>query len=212
MNKIIPKLGLHNINDDGLGEYAQDKIDKINASPAFAAVVPTTAALQTKKNNYEIALVASDNGTTADTALKDQRREELEEMLTAQAIDCAKIASGDLALYLTTGYEAKDTQGSPTGPLPQVTGVELDYGDNTGELKAGWDAMKDALNFTAWVYSDINNPEGSLVKEYIIGKLGKKKTTLTGLPSAQKVFLRVRANGGSTGFGPWSDPAEKRVP
>ncbi|MBI4946791.1 MAG: hypothetical protein HY840_10380, partial [Bacteroidetes bacterium] len=50
------------------------------------------------------------------------------------------------------------------------------------------------------------------LNEYIIKKFGKQKAILTGLPSGQKIFVRVRANGGSTGHGPWSDVAEKRVP
>ena len=131
---------------------------------------------------------------------------------TLQAQDCAKIANGNLALYLTSGYEARDTKGSPTGPLPAVTGLELFYGDNPGELKANWNVMEDAQNFTVQAYSDINNADTTILKEYIKPKIGKQKTTLAGLPTGQKVFVRVRANGGSTGFGPWSDPAEKRVP
>jgi len=212
MAQIIPKLGLRSIKDSALGEYVQDKSDKINAVPAFAAVSPSTATVDAKNQQYNAALVKADNGTKADTALKDKRRSELEALLNAQALDCAKIASGDLSLYLSSGYEAKDTKGSPTGTLPQVTGLALDYGSGTGELKAGWNVMPDALNFTVWAYSDISNPNGSMVKEYIVGKIGKKKTTLSGLPTGQIIFVRVRANGGSTGFGAWSDPAEKRVP
>jgi hypothetical protein len=96
--------------------------------------------------------------------------------------------------------------------LPQVTGLELDYGNNEGELKVGWDAIEDAQNFTVQVYTDIYNPSTSLIKEYLKSKIGKKKTVLNGLPSGQIVLVRVRANGGSTGFGTWSDVAEKRVP
>ena len=212
MSNIIPKLGLIKIPDSSLGEYAQDKIGKINAAPAFAAVNPSTAEVQTKKDDYESALVASDNGTKADTAFKNQVRAELGAMLTQQAQNCAEIANGNLSLYLTTGYEAKDIKGSPTGILPQVTGLHLAFTNNTGELNAGWDAMKDALNFTVWVYSDSANPDGSLVKQYIIGKIGKKVALLSGLPTGQIVFVRVRANGGSTGFGDWSDTVEKKVP
>jgi len=212
MTPIISKLGLSHISDSALGEYAQDKIEKINAASAFAAVNPSTATVGAKKTQYENALVAADNGTKGATALKDQRRTELEELLTAQAIDCARIASGNLALYLTTGYEAKDTKGNPVGELPEVTGVELGYGANSGELKLKFKPVKKALNYTVWVYSDISNPDGSLVKEYIKGKIGRKQTTLNGLPSGQIVFVRVRANGGSTDFGAWSNSAEKRVP
>jgi len=212
MNKIIPKLGLKFLQDSKLGEYTQDKIEKINLASAFAAVNPSTATVQTKKNDYEIALVAADDGTKGATALKDQRRTELEELLTLQAFDCAKIASGDLALYLTTGYEAKDTKGKPVGELEAVTGVELSYGNSSGELKLKFNPVKNALNYTVQVYTDISNPSGSLVKELIIKKIGRRKITITGLPSGLVVFVRVRANGGSTGHGAWSDIAEKRVP
>ena len=212
MAHIIPKLSLHNVKDTALATFTQDKIDKINANPAFATVNPPTPIVGAKKTQYENALVKADNGTKADTQAKDDRRFELEELLISQAQDCARIANGNLALYLTTGYEAKDTKGNPVGALEAVTDVQLDFGDNTGELIIGWKPMPDADNFTARVYSDVNNPDGSLVKEFIVKKIGKKKTTLTGLPSGQIVFVRVRANGGSTGFGPWSDVSEKRVP
>lgn len=212
MDKIIPKLSLRSIPDSGMGEYTDDKSGKINAAPAFAAVNPSTATVNAQKVIYEAALVKADDGNKADTALKDAEREKLESMLTLQAFDCAKIANGDLPLYLSSGYEARDTKGSPTGPLPAVTGLELFYGDSPGELKASWKVMEDAQNFTVQAFSDISNPDTTLVKEYIKPKIGKQKTTLAGLPSGKIIFVRVRANGGSTDFGPWSDPAEKRVP
>src|ERR1051325_8360730 len=127
MDKIIPKLGLHCITDTELIEYAQDKINKINANAAFAGVNPSTATVQTKKTQFETALAAADNGTKGATAIKDQRRDELEQLITLQAYDCAKISNGDMPLYLTTGYAARNTKGSPTGPLSQVTGLSLDY-------------------------------------------------------------------------------------
>jgi hypothetical protein len=178
----------------------------------FAAVVPSTTDLEAKLIEWIFAQTAADNGTVADTQLKNDKRAELEAMLTLQAENCAEIANGDLALYLRTGYEAKDTQGQPTGVLPKVTGLELDYGDNDGELKASWDAVEDAQNFTVQVYVNPLNPLISLIKEHIKPKIGKKKTILNELPSGRVVFVRVRANGGSTGHGPWSDVAEKRVP
>lgn len=217
MSLIIPNLGLFDIHDDSLGEFTQKKIDNINAinsTPAapFAAVVPSTATLQTKLNEYEAALVASINGTPGQTQAKKDRRTELEDLLTLQAQNCAEIAGTNLALYLDTDYKAKDTQGTPTGELPAVTGLLLHYGDNAGELKASWNPMEDAENFSIQFYSVALNPAGSIVKEFIQGKIGKAKVTFTGLPTGQILFARIRANGGSTKFGAWSDPAEKRVP
>jgi len=212
---IIPNLGLHDIEDAQLGEFAQDKINKINAlggGSVMAAIVPSTGTVSDKNVAYEAALVKSDDGTRADTQTKNDRRDELEVLLNAQAIDAARLANGNLSLYLSTGYKAKDTKGTPTGPLPAVTGVLLDYGDSAGELKIKWDAMPDAQNFSVQVYTDALNPNTSIVKEYVKPKIGKKETILDSLPSGTIVFARVRANGGSTGTGPWSDPAEKRVP
>lgn len=212
-NPIIPKLELHKLRDDELDEFVQEKINRMEAaSPAFNAVNPTPAQMNTKNIEWRAALVASDDGTKAQTEFKNQVRRELEAMLALQAQNCAEVANGNIVLYLSSGYEAKDTQGSPTGELPPVTELELFYGESEGELRASWNPMEDAANFLVQAFSNTDNPSGSVIKEYIIGKIGKQKAILSGLPSGQKIFLRVRANGGNTGQGPWSDIAEKRVP
>jgi len=209
MSVIIPKLGLHDITDAKLPEYAQDKVDKITASGVFAALVPSPAQVQAKKNQYEAALVKSDDGSKADTVAKDERRKELEAMLTLQAENCAEIANGDLEIYVKSGYEAKDVKGTPVGILGAVTGFLLAYGDNAGELKANWKALEHADNYTLQFYSDPANPDGSVIKQEIVKK---SKAITNGLPGGEIVWARVRGNGGSAGHGPWSDPAEKRVP
>lgn len=211
-SEITPKLKLEDNTDAQLIEYTDDKTAKINASAGLAAVDPSTAVVDAKNVLFRNALIAADNGTVAETALKDQYRAELELLLTHQAHDCAVIANGNLPLYLTSGYEAKDVFGTPIGTLPMVSDVSLDYGDSDGELKAGWKPLADASNFSVQVYSDVNNPSGSVIKEFIVPKIGKEKTVLDGLPSGKIVFVRVRANGGNTGHGAWSNVAMKRVP
>jgi len=137
-------------------------------------------------------------------------RNELENMLTQQAYHCALIANGDLVIYLTSGYEAKDLQGKTTGELfPPQNILFRDYGKNSGELVPDWNKVKDARNYTTQVYADVNNPSGSILKEVTDNP---SKVTIGGLTSGQKVWVRVRANGGSTGHSDWSDPATKFVP
>lgn len=199
---IIPKLGLRDLRDTELPEYAQDKVDKISGSAAFGGVQPTPAQLQTKKNQYEAALVAADDGTVADTEAKNVLRKELEEMLTIQAQNCAEIADGDLALYLTTGYEAKDTQGTPVGELQRPDMQKLEPSENIGELKADWSTVKNASNYTVRAYTNEADPESSVVYNEIVSP---SKTTLQGLPSGERIFVDIRANGGSTGYSPWSE-------
>ena len=210
MNKIIPKLSFHNIKDTELDDYAKDKVNRINTVPAFAAVNPSAAQVENKTIEYVKAVVKSDDGTKADTANKNKVRNELENMLTQQAYHCALIANGDLVIYLTSGYEAKDLQGKTTGELfPPQNILFRDYGKNSGELVPDWNKVKDARNYTTQVYADVNNPSGSILKEVTDNP---SKVTIGGLTSGQKVWVRVRANGGSTGHSDWSDPATKFVP
>lgn len=210
MSAIIPNLGLKEIRDAKLPEYALDKVKKINAGgAAFGGVVPSTAQVSAKVVVYENALVAADDGTKSDTSAKNDRRTELEEMLTLQAQNCAEIANGNMTLYLTTGYEAKDVEGSPVGILKAVTGLLLDYGVNAGELKSNWNVLEHADNYTLQFYADLADPDGSIIKQEVVKK---SKAITGGLPGGQIVWARVRGNGGSAKHGPWSDPAEKRVP
>ncbi len=209
MSTIIPKLGLQDLTDAALPEYAKDKVAKINASSAFGEVSPSPSEVEVKITFYEAALVKSDEGTKSDTSAKNDARRALEAMLTRQAENCAEIADGDLTLYLSTGYEAKDVEGTPVGILEAVTGFLLAYGDNAGELKADWKVLEHADNYTWQVYSDPTNPDGSVIKQDIAKK---SRAIFGGLPGGDIVWARVRGNGGSTGHGPWSDPAEKRVP
>src|SRR6185436_4810464 len=141
------------------------------ASP-FDSLVPTPAQLQAKLDEWRAALIAADEGTKADTYRKNAVRAELEAMLTLQAQNSAEIAAGNLTLYLSTGYDAKDTQGKPTGVLPRVEGVALAYGDSEGEIKIKWLPMAVALNFTVQVVTDAADPVGSLIKQFVLGKIG----------------------------------------
>jgi len=207
MSRIIPKLGLRNITDSDLVTYAQNKIDNISGLAAFAAVVPGPATLNNKNKQYEAALADAVQGDKSQTATKDALRAELEELLTRQAENCAEIANGNLPLYLSTGYDAKDTAGTPVGELGQVLNMRLKPSEIIGELKADWDKVDKATNYTLRCYTDDANPEGSTIYS---DTTGPSKATVNGLPSGEKVYVQARANGGSTGHGPWSDPAWDR--
>ena len=202
--KIIPKLGLAEKIDPKIITYTDEKILALTGNAPFANVVPTIGDITAKKGAFEGALAASN------ISLKNQLRVELEEMLTLQSYDCAKIAAGDLTLYLTSGYEAKNTAGQPTGELDAPENILFrNYGKNSGQLVPDWNTVKDAKNYTAQVFTDITNPDASIIKEETIST---SKVTFDGLTSGQKVWVRVRVNGGSTKHSAWSDPATKFVP
>ena len=203
MTAIIPKLGLHDIPDGDLEEYTLDKVTKIDAAGSpFSGLDPSTAEVAGKADDYKNALVAADNGTVAQTEAKNVLRSELEAMLTQQAQHCSDIANGNLTIYLLSGYEAKDSGGSPVGELAKPDLMKVDPTDNEGELKVDWDTIDHAQNYTVRAYTDPADPEGSKLAEEIVSP---SRANLQGLPSGEKILVDVRANGGSTGHGPWSD-------
>jgi hypothetical protein len=207
---IIPNLGLHDINDGDLESFTEDKIEKIDAEAAFAAVTPSTLTVDAKKVEYSKALAKVQDGTTSDTKDKIKKRKELEELITLQASDCARIAGNDTVLFSRSGYKAKDVKGTPVGELDAPENIVFrNYGKNQGELQPDWNGVEHADNYTVQVYTDPLNPDTSVIKELTVKK---SIAVIGGLTRKIDVWVRVRANGGSTGKGPWSDPATKLVP
>lgn len=201
MATIIPKLGLQRIKDAALDDYALDKVKKITASGNFPGVSPTAAQLKAKTKQYQQVLVKAMDGNRADRAKKKTLRKELHLMLTAQAQDCARIADGNRALYLSSGYEAKNTGGSPVGEIGMPDIHNVAPTQKIGELKAVWSRIRHTQNYSVRAFTDIKNPEGSVIFNDIFSP---SKAVLKGLPSGEKVFVQVRANGGSKGHGAWS--------
>lgn len=203
MATIIPVLKLSKIADGDLEEYALDKVSKINdAGSVFTGLDPSPAELEGQANTYKDALVAADEGTKADTEEKNVQRGLLEAMLTKQATNVAEIADGNLVTFLSSGYEAKDTSAPPVGELDRPDMHSVEPTANEGELKCNWSSVDHKQNYTIRAYTDPADPEGSKLKEEIISP---SKATLQGLPSGAQIYVDVRANGGSTGHGPWSD-------
>jgi hypothetical protein len=207
---IIPKLGLDRLSDSELVTYTEEKILKLTGNIPFALVKPTVAELQTALNEYVDALGKASDGRLADTDLKNLKRATLREKLTLQANNCSTIAAGNTTLFLTSGYEIKDTAGQPVGELSATSEIIFrDYGKNAGQLVPDWKPVGNARGYTAQVYTDVTSPDGTVVKEVTVTG---SKAEIDGLPRGTSVWVRVRAIGGSKGVGPWSDPANKIVP
>ncbi len=207
---IIPNLGLKELSDSELGEYADNKVQKLTGNVPFAAIDPTAPAVKAKNDLFKDAVAKAIKGSVQDTEVKDGLRVELSEMLTLQASDAAHIAGNDAILYGTTGYGKKDTKGNPVGELDTPENILFrKYGNTPGQLIPDWDSVAHANNYTVQVYTDIANPTTTLLKEVTVSP---SKATVNDLPSGSIVYVRIRANGGSTGSSPWSAPAQKRVP
>ena len=116
-------------------------------------------------------------------------------------------SGGVEAKIQTAGLNLRSPK-TPTTSLPAPQNLALTVGDNEGELDGGcdpvaknkgyeWQMSDDPPTNTSWAYAKTTT---------------KSSTTLPGLTSGAKKWVRVRALGSKEIKSPWSDPAMKRVP
>ena len=74
-------IGFKDLRDDDLDTKAASIIKSITGNTNYTTPVPTLAVVQTALTAYETALTAAKNGSPEKTAIKDQKRKDLEALL-----------------------------------------------------------------------------------------------------------------------------------
>ena len=96
---------------------------------------------------------------------------------------------------------------SQAPPVGQVLNLVVTAGDNEGSLDVAWDRDRSARS-----YEVQTSPDPATASSWVARLTApKSSTTLAGLSSGARIWVRVRAVG-SDSTGPWSDPAVKTVP
>ncbi|PAW87126.1 MAG: hypothetical protein B9S33_06775 [Pedosphaera sp. Tous-C6FEB] len=207
-NKI--KLNLQSYTVPDKIQFMRQVVTQMTGNANFTTPAPTLASITTKADALQSAFNAQQ---TAQQAAKTATTN------LGTAEDAANAAMNSLANYVeetTLGDTAKiENAGmstrapkTPTTSLPAPGNLSSTAGDEEGELDLVWDPVPKAKGYevqtspdpvtgTSWVFAETSSAS---------------RTSLTGLPSGSKVWVRVRALGPKKIKSPWSDPAVKRVP
>jgi hypothetical protein len=94
---------------------------------------------------------------------------------------------------------------TPTGPLPAPVNLQSFTGDLEGTIHLQWEPV---IRRDVYVAECAQNANGPWTQVYS-GK--RARTTCGNLTPGAEYYFRVRAQGGSTGLGPWSDITRKRA-
>jgi hypothetical protein len=116
------------------------------------------------------------------------------------------IAKGDEEIILAAGMDVQQPRG-PSPAMTKVQGVTLSAGGDDGTALAKWDAMFRSRMYEVQLTT---NPNDASLWE-TVDTVTETQLPLTGLPSGQKRWTRVRAIN-NVNKGPWSDPACCTVP
>ena len=212
------KLALSRLNPTKLIQYVGRLIGLLAPEPPETPPIPNmitpVANLTTKFNAAKAANDAYEDGKLQLDALKTTRDETADALrkemgLTANA---AMVESkGDGAMLQAGGFEITDPTASPPPPsLEPPTNLMLTAGDFDGSVDASCDppGPRSSIRSFQWQHTSGDPLNGPWVDA---PPTSASSTTLTGLTSGQRIWVRVRVvtTHGTTG---WSDPGTKIVP
>ena len=208
MPQLRVLLNFATASDASLSERAQAVHDSLYVSPLWTVppnpVYPVTQiALNAAIDAFATASAAAALGGPADTAMKNQRREELITLVRQLAGYVQENHGNDLAKLLASGFEAVSTNKTSV-PLAKPTIKDIVNGNST-ELIVRVDRVDNAR---AYEVRHALIGAGGAPGPWQSGQLftSSRGMKITGLTPGGMYTFQVRAVGGSTGYSDWSDP------
>lgn len=204
-------LDLKNLSVPALISRIRAILTATSGQAAFASLAADITALHTKVDSLETRqteLRTAENKVT----MASQKRDDAEKAVT----DAAVALAAEVGQIAVTEADVESTlmrvKGPPAPkPVPdQPTGLELTMGDDDGELSGQCNGQPGIVEYYEIQYTTAD-PSAPSPNWQHADTSKKSRFDLSGLPSGQKVWVRVRACN-ARGKSNWSDPACKRVP
>jgi hypothetical protein len=189
-------------SDSHLDEFASNIVVSLTGNAAFPTPLVPLAALGTAQVAFHDAVLAATQGGTQLTALKNEARTALENLLRQEASYVQAIASQNLSTLLSSGFEANSTNRTQSA-LDAPTVLGLDNG-MTSQLLLRMQPVANAKSYEVQTKNGGGwTPAGVFAQS--------RGIVLPGLTPGQMYSVQARAIGGSTGYSDWSDPVSHMV-
>ncbi len=214
MPQLRVQLGFTNAADHSVVERAEEVAAGLYVSPLWTPAPPapvppvTLAALNASSNAFSDAMARADMGGPADTALKNNLREDLIALLRKLAGFVQENHDNDLAKLLASGFEAVSTNRAQSAlPAPEIRDILHAL---SGQFKVRVAPVPNAKNYE--VQSALIAPTGAPGPWSSAGLFSNSQSMLVnGLTPGAEYLIRVRAMGGSTGTSDWSATRNQRA-
>ncbi|HLG35357.1 MAG TPA: hypothetical protein VI757_10790 [Bacteroidia bacterium] len=184
------------IKDAGLSEFTQGVEDGFTNNPGIFPDLPVDVPIvKAQREDYELKLVKSLNGNTADTAAKDAARLVLEASLKSDGQYADIVTGNNVANKLLSGYHLTDIP-SPVGELPAPNYVKVTDGNNAGEFDVDIAVVKKASGYLV-AFTPESNTEPNPYN-WTLRWTKKHTNTFTGYTSGTKYKIAAAAVGASS--------------
>ena len=221
--KILPRLFLNKKTFAAFDEFVATIITMLTGNVNFPITEPPLPTVQAKADEYHDAVVAAENGNKQQRQFRKQKRGELHTVVTDLAWDVASRSDGDLAIYLTSGFDYKRPR-TAAGDLTAPGNNRLAYTELSGELINRHNVVKGALLYVVMVGitavpTDV--PVTAMLASgptpgptpgqdwWLAGVSSSTKFTITGLTPGTMYYTRCLALGTGGKIGPWSSVVGK---
>jgi hypothetical protein len=198
--KIKASLAYNNYPGSVVDELTTAIMTAMTGNPAFPTPTIPLPTVTTKQTTFRNALAAAANGCTPLTAAKNQARQALLDALDANAMYVQSLARYDMAMLLSSGYQAASTNRAQT-QLPAPTIQSLDNEMST-QLVLRLSPVANAYCYEVQVSIGAGTSAWQAAGSFTAAR----KIILTNLTPGTIYNVRARAIGGSTGYSDWSDP------
>lgn len=188
----------------GICDAAGDKTDFASMIPFLTTLKGDLDLLEAEESNLRDA----ENAVKAQSVVRDAKLKIVKDALATLAHDLGEHASGEEAI-LDIGARLKDKPAPRPAPATP-TGLELTMGDEDGELTGHCNGQPGMVDYYEIQYTTGDPLQPGTTWQF--ADTSKRSAfDLKGLPSGQKVWVRLRAVN-ATGKSNFCDPACKRVP
>jgi hypothetical protein len=203
--KVTVTLGLNKLTDTQAIAMALGIIKGAiyTDKTTFATPAVDQQALQTAVDDLNGALTAQAQGGTTATVVKNKKRVVLDGLLRKLAHYVQANCNDDVQIVLNAGFQAKTTSVRSQTPLDKAKINSVDNGHTT-QLVVTVQKVARAKSYEVHTAAvGPNNTVGAFQPAGVFTK--SRSMTLTGLTPGTIYAVQVRALGGSTGSGDWSD-------
>ena len=200
MAAIIALLNFMRFNAEDMLAKGRAVFTALTGNTAFGTLPVVLTVLDTANDVLEDAIANQPTGGPPATALQEEKRVAVGNLLRKLAIHCQENCNNDPAVFLTSGFQQADTSRT-SSPLPKANLNSVTNGATT-QIILQADPMDNATGWEArWSVDG-----GPFQHAENLG--AKRKMTVINLIPGKLYTFQMRAQGGSTGFSDWSDPVQ----
>ena len=200
------KLGLDGLTPMEVVERGRAHVTAMTGNPVYTTPTPPLADITTACDKLEEAeITVTTNGGKQDYIIRNQRLEELKELIKELAGYVQAVSQGDEEKISSAAFETRKLP-EPSGVLPAPGNLRVRITTLPGELNVRWKGVKDRRIYQL----EINDGDPLVEASWKpLLMTGKNFHTATGLASHKSYSFRVNAVG-ADGVGPWSDIATSK--